>query len=56
LKKCVQTYFLVKILMKLICNKLGNEDHVCFTKSLKKIPFCKNLLDAYLKPKAHSEK
>ncbi len=32
--------------------------NICFSKSLKKIlfPFCKNLLDTYLKPKAHNEK
>jgi hypothetical protein len=48
--------FWFKNLMKLICNKLGNEDQFFFSKSLKKqIPYCKNLLDTYLKPKAHSE-
>ncbi len=32
--------------------------NICFSKSLKKnlFPFWKNLLDTYLKPKAHNEK
>jgi len=44
--------------MKLICNKLGNEYQYMFLASYKKnpFPFCKNLLDTYLEPKAHSEK
>jgi len=29
-KNCVQTYFLVKKSMKLICNKLRNEDQHMF--------------------------
>jgi hypothetical protein len=51
-------YWLEK-LMKLICNELGNEDQhmfeqVIFKKNL--FPFHNDLLDTYLKPKAHSEK
>jgi hypothetical protein len=44
--------------MKFIHNKLGNEDQQCFSKSSKKnlFPFCKNLLDTYLKPEACNEK
>jgi hypothetical protein len=44
------TFWLEK-LMKLICNKLRNEDH----KKINPLSFCKNLLGTYLKPKAHSE-
>jgi len=45
-------------LMKLMCNKLGNEDQHLFLASHKKnlFPFYKNLLDTYLKPKANNEK
>jgi hypothetical protein len=56
---CVQIYFLVRKIMKLICNKLGNENQHMFkqiTKNIYIYPFCKNLLDTYLKPKAYNEK
>jgi len=44
--------------MKLLCNKLGNEDQHMFQQVINKnlFPFCKNLLDTYLKLKAHNEK
>ncbi len=44
--------------MKLICNKLRNEDQYMFQQVIKKnlFSFCKNLLDTYLKPKEHIEK
>ncbi len=50
------TFWLEK-LMKLICNKLRNENQHMFQQVIKKIlfSFCKNLLDTYLKPKAQSE-
>jgi hypothetical protein len=50
------TFWLEK-LMKMICNKLRNEDQHTFSIIKKKSIFLgKNLLDTYLKPKAHSEK
>jgi hypothetical protein len=51
------TFWLEK-LMKLLCNKLRNEDQHMFQQVIKKnlFPFCKNLLDTYLKLKAHNEK
>ncbi len=44
--------------MKLICNKLGNENQHMFQRVINKnlFPFYKNLFDMYLKPKAHIEK
>ncbi len=43
--------------MKLIYNKLGNENqHMFYNNIKKKKPFSRNLLDTYLKPKAHIEK
>jgi len=48
IKKCVQTYFLVRKLMKLICNRLGNENqHMLNNKSSKKN---KKIVRTYLTP------
>ncbi len=49
--------FGLRKLMKLICNKLKNEDRHMFS-SIKKnlFSFCKNLFDTCLKPKAHINK
>ncbi len=50
--------FWVFKLIKLICNKLGNENQHMFQQVIKKklFPFCKNLLDTYLKLKTQIEK
>jgi hypothetical protein len=50
--------FWFKKLMKLICNKLGNENQHMLYNNIKKnlFLFSRNLLDTYLKPKAYIEK
>jgi hypothetical protein len=48
-EKCVQTYFFVRKIMKLICNKLGNEyQHMFLASHEKKIYFL--FVRTYLTP------